>query len=110
MKLISYTTGEYIARSGDIGTDMFIILNGRAQLERNGTKMNMLGHGKSFGVIFLVERKMLKESVITRSYVDILSLSREDFEKVSSLFLQDKKKIIKSVSGMLISGKEQDLM
>ncbi|XP_051790258.1 uncharacterized protein LOC127529714 [Erpetoichthys calabaricus] len=110
MKLISYTTGEYISRSGDIGTDMFIILNGRAQLERNGTKMNMLGHGKSFGVIFLVERKMLKESVITRSYVDILSLSREDFEKVSSLFLQDKKKIIKSVSGMLISGKEQDLM
>nr|XP_015204833.1 PREDICTED: uncharacterized protein LOC107077636 isoform X2 [Lepisosteus oculatus] len=37
MKLMSYITGEFLSRKGDIGTQMLLILNGKEDLEEVGT-------------------------------------------------------------------------
>uniref|UniRef100_W5MTF2 Cyclic nucleotide-gated potassium channel n=1 Tax=Lepisosteus oculatus TaxID=7918 RepID=W5MTF2_LEPOC len=102
MKLMSYITGEFLSRKGDIGTQMLLILNGKVRVISYGPdqkeEVEFLSRGRSYGVIFLLRRKRCEESVIAENYVDILSLSKEDLEEVGTFYPDVMSKLLKRAS------------
>ncbi|MBN3286274.1 KCNH7 protein, partial [Polyodon spathula] len=90
MKLKSYTPGEYLAMKGDIGTEMFLILHGKVSVKKFGADhkevVEHLVYGNSYGTVFLIKRMSFPESVVAENYVDILTLSKDDFEEIGSFY------------------------
>jgi CRP-like cAMP-binding protein len=49
--------GRVLAREGDLGREFFVIEEGRAKVDRNGTHIADLGPGDFFGEIALIEEE-----------------------------------------------------
>ncbi|KAK1159320.1 hypothetical protein AOXY_G21972 [Acipenser oxyrinchus oxyrinchus] len=99
MKLKSYTPGEYLAMKGDIGTEMFLILHGKVSVKKFGADhkevVEHLVPGNSYGTVFLIKRMSFPESVIAENYVDILTLSKDDFVEIGSFYPEVMSKLLK---------------
>ncbi|MGH0159132.1 UNVERIFIED_CONTAM: hypothetical protein FKN15_062730 [Acipenser sinensis] len=92
-------TGEYLAMKGDIGTEMFLILHGKVSVKKFGADhkevVEHLVHGNSYGTVFLIKRMSFPESVIAENYVDILTLSKDDFVEIGSFYPEVMSKLLK---------------
>lgn len=90
LTLISYSAGEYLIQKGDTIAKMFLVVNGKVTVsnlsEEGGVKKTFLLPGEAYGVRFLFARGLAKRTLQAENYVTILNLSKEDFEKISSLY------------------------
>ncbi|XP_078508825.1 uncharacterized protein LOC144768773 isoform X2 [Lissotriton helveticus] len=90
LTLISYSAGEYLIQKGDTIAKMILIVNGKVTVsglgEEGTLKKTFLMPGQAYGVRFLFDRGLAKRTLQAENYVNILNLSKEDFENVSSLY------------------------
>jgi CRP/FNR family cyclic AMP-dependent transcriptional regulator len=71
--------GKVLVEEGRIGLELFIIVDGKAVVTRNGRKVVSLGPGDYFGELALLDRRPRSASVVSETDMDLLVLSQRQF-------------------------------
>ena len=69
-------TGETIISEGVTGEDMFIILDGKVQVEKGGVKMAKLGPGAYFGEMSLIDKVKRSATIKTLTPCKVMVVER----------------------------------
>ncbi len=78
--------GDLIVRQGDIGTELFLIESGEAEVRLTGQApesipVAVLGPGEYFGEVALVTGAERIANVVARTHMSLLSLSKDDYTR-----------------------------
>jgi CRP-like cAMP-binding protein len=77
---VDFPAGHVIARQGEIGTGLFIVVNGAVRVVRSGELIARLGVGDFFGELSVLDRMPRTASVIADEPTGCLALASWDFE------------------------------
>lgn len=71
--------GKILARQGGLGLEFFLILEGRARVERDGKVIARLGRGDVFGEMSLIDQKPRSATVIGETPMVLLVVHSRSF-------------------------------
>jgi CRP-like cAMP-binding protein len=74
--------GKAIVTEGAAGADFFVILDGRARVERHGRRVAELGPGGFFGDLALLDRAPRNASVIAETDMRLAKLGQRAFDQL----------------------------
>jgi CRP-like cAMP-binding protein len=74
--------GKEMATEGDRGREFFVLLNGEAEVTKQGSRINTMQKGDFFGEIALVTKMPRTATVTATSDVDVLVISERDFDSL----------------------------
>jgi protein phosphatase len=72
--------GEVLARQGDTGSAMYIMVMGKVDVTRNGRKLAALGAGQHFGEISLLDEQPRSATVTSKDPGSVIIIRREAFQ------------------------------
>ena len=75
----TYSPDEAIVREGSTGTALYIVLRGRARVERDGKAIGQLQGGDFFGELALIEEHPRSATVIASEETDCLLFPAWEF-------------------------------
>jgi CRP-like cAMP-binding protein len=75
----TYQTDETIVKEGSAGTALYIVLSGRARVERGGSAIGQLGAGDFFGELALIEEHPRSATVVASEETDCLLFPAWEF-------------------------------
>ncbi|TML63477.1 MAG: cyclic nucleotide-binding domain-containing protein [Actinobacteria bacterium] len=76
---IHVDTGHVLVEEGKPGHEFFLILDGTANVLRNGRKIATLGRGQYFGELSLLDRGPRSATVKAATDLDVLVLGQREF-------------------------------
>jgi CRP/FNR family cyclic AMP-dependent transcriptional regulator len=76
---VRFSAGDEMLRQGDPGTAFYIIVGGRARVDRDGATLRELGPGDFLGEIALVDGSPRTATVTALDPIDALTVKRADF-------------------------------
>ncbi|MGH9098346.1 MAG: cyclic nucleotide-binding domain-containing protein, partial [Acidimicrobiales bacterium] len=76
---------KVLVEEGTIGREFFLIVDGEANVTRDGRKVARLGPGAYFGELALLDRRPRSASVISDTDMEVLVLSQRQFNGVLDL-------------------------
>ncbi len=76
---IDFGAGKELIREGERGREFFVLLDGNAQVTKDGSEVNTLGSGDFFGEIALVSKVPRSATVTTTSDVRALVVTDRAF-------------------------------
>jgi CRP/FNR family transcriptional regulator, cyclic AMP receptor protein len=88
---------EALARRGEIGQEMFVIVDGTARVEADNKILTRLGPGDFFGEISLIDGKPRTATVITETPSTLLTISHSAFDTLLDTVPQLSKKLLKNL-------------
>ena len=68
----TYAADETIVQEGSTGTALYVVLSGRARVERGGQAIGQLGTGDFFGELALIEEHPRSATVVASEETDCL--------------------------------------
>jgi CRP/FNR family transcriptional regulator, cyclic AMP receptor protein len=77
---VTYPAGQAVVTEGAAGSEFFIILDGRARVERHGKQVATLGAGGFFGDLALLDRAPRNATVIADSELAVAKLGQRAFD------------------------------
>ncbi|HMI29022.1 MAG TPA: cyclic nucleotide-binding domain-containing protein [Gaiellaceae bacterium] len=72
--------GKEMATEGDRGREFFVLLDGEADVTKQGSRINTMKKGDFFGEIALVTKMPRTATVTATSDVDVLVITERDFD------------------------------
>lgn len=72
--------GKEMATEGDRGREFFVLLDGEADVTKQGGRINTMKKGDFFGEIALVTKMPRTASVTATTDVDVLVITERDFD------------------------------
>ncbi len=75
--------GKVLAKEGEEGREMFVLIRGTARVSRAGRKMRDLGPGDFFGELAMLTRGTRSATVTATSDVRLFVLGPQEFERVA---------------------------
>ena len=84
--------GEVLTGEGAVGQEFFIITEGHAQVERNGTPLGILGPGAFVGELSLLDRGLRSATVSALTDLSIWAVGYREFHRLleTSPSIEDK--------------------
>jgi len=79
---IDLPEGKVLMREGERGREFFALLEGEAEVDKDGTSINRLGPGDFFGEIALISRSPRTATVTTASPVRALVVTDQAFRRL----------------------------
>jgi CRP/FNR family cyclic AMP-dependent transcriptional regulator len=79
---LDFPAGHVLCRQGESGGEFFVILSGKADVTRDGRKIQELGAGDFFGEIALLDRGPRTATVTSTSPMRSLVLGQGQFRNV----------------------------
>jgi CRP-like cAMP-binding protein len=79
---IDLPEGKTLMREGDRGREFFVLVEGNAEVRKQGSKVNALGKGDFFGEIALVSHKPRTATVTTTSPSRALVVTEQSFRSL----------------------------
>ena len=79
---VSAPAGTVLCREGESGQEFFVLLEGTVAVTSHGAELARLGRGDFFGELALLDGKTRNATVTATSDVELLVLSRREFESV----------------------------
>jgi CRP/FNR family transcriptional regulator, cyclic AMP receptor protein len=76
---VKVEAGKILVSEGATGTEFFVILDGKARVERRGRKVASVGPGGFFGDLALLDRAPRNASVIAETPMELLVLGQREF-------------------------------
>ena len=76
---IDFPKGKELARQGDRGREFFVVLDGEAEVRKDGRRVNTLGKGDFFGEIALVTELPRTATVTATEPMRALVITERDF-------------------------------
>jgi CRP-like cAMP-binding protein len=86
--------GEVLTKRGDFGVEFFVIVSGQAIASRDEIVLATLGPGSFFGELALLDGGRRTATVVAKNKMQLLVLTRTEFNSVREL--------VPSVSGKII--------
>ena len=77
---IQVEAGSVLARAGDVGRELFIIVDGTATVSRNGTTLAQLGRGDCVGEMALLDHQPRSADVVADEPMSVLVVSGREFK------------------------------
>lgn len=74
--------GDILARQGEPGTEMFLILEGRAVVQRDGKPLARLSANDCFGEMSLIDYEPRSATVVAETPVTLLVLHTRPFHRL----------------------------
>lgn len=74
--------GAVLAEEGAPGLEMFVLLEGKAQVERGGQPLARLGAGACFGEMSLIDYEPRSASVVAATDVTLLVIHTRAFQRL----------------------------
>ncbi len=74
--------GKVVVTEGAAGTEFFVIIDGRARVERHGRQVAALGPGAFFGDLALLDRAPRNASVIADSELEVAKIGQRTFDQL----------------------------
>ena len=78
----SCPSGREIVREGSPAHQLYVIVSGQAMARRDGRRTAMLGPGRCFGELAIVDRAPSPSTIVADSDVSLLVLARRQFKAV----------------------------
>ena len=72
--------GKEMATEGDRGREFFVLLEGEAEVTKQGNRINTMKRGDFFGEIALVTKMPRTATVTATTPVDVLVITERDFD------------------------------
>jgi CRP-like cAMP-binding protein len=72
--------GKEMATEGDRGREFFVLLEGEAEVTKQGNRINTMKQGDFFGEIALVTKMPRTATVTATTPVDVLVITERDFD------------------------------
>ncbi|HSS80219.1 MAG TPA: cyclic nucleotide-binding domain-containing protein [Gaiellaceae bacterium] len=79
---VDLAEGKELTRLGDPGREFFVLLEGEAEVSKNGENINKLGPGDFFGEIALVEDTPRTATVTATTPVRVLVITDRSFKRL----------------------------
>lgn len=79
---VDVPAGHTLVEQGTSGQEFFVILDGEAEVRRNGRRVATLGTGDHFGELALLDRGERSASVTAKTDMKVLVLRQQDFHGV----------------------------
>ena len=98
---IDLRDGKETTRQGAAGREFFVLLEGTADVRKNGRKINTLGPGDFFGEIALVSREPRTATVTATSPVRTLVITDRSFRRLLDESPQVKTKVMEAMATRL---------
>jgi CRP/FNR family transcriptional regulator, cyclic AMP receptor protein len=98
---IDLRDGKEMTRQGHPGREFFVLLEGTADVRKNGRKINTLGPGDFFGEIALVSREPRTATVTATSPVRTLVITDRSFRRLLEESPQVKTKVMEAMAKRL---------
>ncbi|CAN5739948.1 hypothetical protein BH23CHL7_BH23CHL7_03640 [soil metagenome] len=74
----AFDAGEYIVRQGQVGTGLYVLLDGEASVIRGSTQLAGLSAGEFFGELAVIDQQPRSASVRANSPVHCLAIASWD--------------------------------
>jgi CRP/FNR family transcriptional regulator, cyclic AMP receptor protein len=71
--------GHVICRQGDAGTELLLVVDGEAAVDRDGRRLRVMGPGEAFGELALLDRGPRSATVTAQTDARLLVLAEPDF-------------------------------
>ena len=98
---IDLRDGKEMTRQGAAGREFFVLLEGTADVRKNGRKINSLGPGDFFGEIALVSHEPRTATVTATSPVRTLVITDRSFRRLLDESPQVKTKVMEAMAKRL---------
>ncbi len=76
---IKVKAGHELARQGDVGREMFVLIDGEATVKRNGRRITSIGPGAAVGELSLLDRGPRTATVTCDTECTVLVLGGREF-------------------------------
>jgi len=93
--------GRTLARQGATGSEFVVIVEGSAEVRKNGRKINLLGAGDFLGEIALISGAARTATVTTTSATRILVLNDRGFRRLTKEIPSIHASVLKALSERL---------
>ena len=77
-----FELGEFVVRDGDLGDELFVIVEGEARVERKGSPLATFGAGEFFGEIAVFDGRSRSADVVAATPLRALAISRDLIREV----------------------------
>jgi CRP-like cAMP-binding protein len=94
-------SGGVLIQEGEPGKSFFVLLQGQAEVRRDGQRLNTLGHGDFFGEISLLSDRPTTASVVASSQTRVLAIEPRDFRKLLETLPLMQMKIVRALADRL---------
>jgi CRP-like cAMP-binding protein len=79
---VDFPTDHVIARQGEIGTGLFVVIEGAVRVVRDGQELARLGPGDFFGEMSVIDGLPRVAQVVTTEPTRCLALASWEFERI----------------------------
>jgi CRP-like cAMP-binding protein len=98
---VHFEPGATIYREGEPVDAIFLVLNGRVGVERNGKVVRDIGEKQAFGTVAALDLKPAIHTVRAIDPVSALKLSAQDLQDLLSLDVDLVQAVIRSLCGLV---------
>jgi CRP/FNR family transcriptional regulator, cyclic AMP receptor protein len=98
---LTLPAGKALTKQGDRGREFMVIVDGSAEVRKNGRKVNVLGPGDFLGEIALISGGPRTATVTTTSESDILVLTDRAFRQLTKQMPSIHGSVVKALSERL---------
>jgi CRP/FNR family transcriptional regulator, cyclic AMP receptor protein len=95
---IDLPEGKTLMREGDRGREFFVLVDGDAEVRREGSTLNSLGPGDFFGEIALVSHRPRTATVTTTSPVRALVVTEQSFRSLLDRAPDVQRKVLRALA------------
>jgi CRP/FNR family transcriptional regulator, cyclic AMP receptor protein len=98
---IDLNEGKEMTKEGRPGREFFVLLDGKADVKRNGRRINTLGKGDFFGEIALVSRAPRTATVVATTPIHALVITDRSFRRLLEHSPQIQSKVLEALAERL---------
>ena len=98
---VDLAAGRTLCEQGSIGREAFVILEGKAEVKRNGRKVATLGPGSAFGELALLDGGPRTATVVADTDLSVLILTRPEFAGLLDEVPGLARKLLQGLAGRL---------
>jgi CRP/FNR family cyclic AMP-dependent transcriptional regulator len=98
---VDLAAGRTLCEQGSIGREAFVILDGKAEVKRNGRKVATLGPGTTFGELALLDHGPRTATVTAATDLKVLVIGAREFAAILDEVPPIAHKLLKSLAGTI---------
>ncbi len=79
---VRYEKGDYVVTEGDVGTELFIVVEGALNVVEGNQNVGELTEGSCFGEMAIIDSYRVEASVVVESSARLIRISKNDFQDI----------------------------